>query len=146
MKNSYIRNSATVLALLAGVSIAMAQAPSQNAPAGSPAAPKAQTMPSSPSTQSSPNSMNQNSALQLNASQKTAIFQSVTKEKVKTPPPANLSLSVGAQVPASVELYALPANIVSTVPATKQYKYTVAQNQVVLVDPASMKIVEIIKQ
>ena len=131
----HIRNGATVLALLAGVSIAMAQAPSQNAPAGSPPAPKAQ-----------PSSTNQSSALQLSASQKTAIFQSVTKEKVKTPPPANLQLSVGAQVPASVELYALPANIVSTVPATKQYKYTVAQNQVVLVDPASMKVVEIIKQ
>ena len=134
----HIRNGATFLALLAGVSIAMAQAPSQNAPAGSPPAPKAQP--------SSPSSTNQSSALQLSASQKTAIFQSVTKEKVKTPPPANLQLSVGAQVPASVELYALPANIVSTVPATKQYKYTVAQNQVVLVDPASMKVVEIIKQ
>ena len=145
MKNCYIRNSATVLALVAGVSIAMAQAPSQTAPMGSQPAPKAQTAPNAP-TQSAPSSMSQSSALQLNASQKTAIFQSVTKEKVKTPPPASLSLSVGAQVPASVELYALPANIVSTVPATKQYKYTVAQNQVVLVDPASMKIVEIIKQ
>ena len=83
---------------------------------------------------------------ELSATQKTAIFQSVTKEKLKSPPPANLSLSVGGQVPASVELYALPANIVSTVPATKQYKYTIAQKQVVLVDPTNMKIVEIIKQ
>lgn len=139
--NFHIRTSATVLALLAGVSIAVAQTPSQNAPAGS--TPKAQTMPNSPSTSGS---MNQSSALQLSASQKTAIFKSVTKEKVKSPPPANLSLSVGAQVPASVELYALPANVVSTVPATKEFKYTVARNQVVLVDPASMKIVEIIKQ
>jgi hypothetical protein len=142
----YIRSGATALALLAGVAIAMAQAPSPNAPAGSAPASKSQTMPGSPSTQSSPNSMNQSGALQLSAAQKTAIFKSVTKEKVKSPPPANLSLAVGGQVPATVELYPLPANIVSSVPATKQFKYTVAQNQVVLVDPANMKIVEIIKQ
>jgi hypothetical protein len=139
----HIRNGATALALLAGVSLAMAQTPSQNTPMGSQPAPKAQT---APSTQNSPNSMSQSGALQLSASQKTAIFQSVTEEKVKSPPPANLSLAVGAQVPASVELYALPPNIVSSVPSTKQFKYTVAQNQVVLVDPASMKVVEIIKQ
>jgi hypothetical protein len=40
----------------------------------------------------------------------------------------------------------LPANVVSEVPAAKMYKYTVSQNQVVLVDPTNMKVVEIIKQ
>ena len=131
--NSYVRNGVTVLALLASVGLAVAQnAPM--APVGTTPAPKAQ------------NSQSQSGALQLSAAQKTSIFQSVTKEKVKSPPPANLQLSIGAQVPASVELYALPANIVSSVPATKQYKYTVAKSQVVLVDPVSMKIVEIIKQ
>jgi len=84
--------------------------------------------------------------LQLSAKQKTEIFQTVTKEKVKSPPPANMALSIGAQVPASIELYPLPANVVSQVPATKSYKYTVAQNQVVLVDPTTMKIVDVIKQ
>ena len=128
-----IRNGATVLALLAGVGIAAAQSPMP--PAGSAPAQRA------------PAASSQNSAaLQLSAAQKTAIFQSVTKEKVKTPPPANMQVSVGAQIPASIELYPLPANIVSEVPATKAFKYTVAQNQVVIVDPTNMKVVEIIKQ
>ena len=129
---SHIRDGAVVLALLASVSLAAAQ----NTPMGpSNAPPAARSDAAKPSA-----------GLQLSAQQKTAIFQTVTKEKVKSPPPANLSLSVGAQVPASVELYALPANIVSEVPAAKQFKYTVAQNQVVIVDPTNMKIVEIIKQ
>ena len=130
--NSHIRNGAVVLALLASVGIASAQ--NAPAPAGAPPAAKAQ------------DSMAKPSALQLSAAQKTSIFQSVTKDKVKSPPPANMQVSVGAQVPASIELYPLPANIVAEVPAAKSYKYTVAQSQVVIVDPTSMKVVEIIKQ
>ena len=128
---SHIRNGAMVLALFASVGIASAQN-SPMAPAGSPPAAKSQG--------------SMNGSLQLSAAQKTSIFQSVTKEKVKSPPPANLQVSVGAQIPASIELYPLPANIVADVPAAKAYKYTVSQNQVVLVDPTNMKVVEVIKQ
>ena len=127
--NSHIRYGSIALALLSSVGIAAAQ-----------------TTPMPPAASAPGATMTQNGALQLSAQQKTAIFKTVTKEKVKSPPPANLQLSVGSQVPASIELYPLPANIVSEVPATKQYKYTVAQNQVVLVDPTNMKVVEIIKQ
>jgi hypothetical protein len=137
---SHIRNTATILALLAGIGVAAAQSPS--APSG--------PMPPARAPVAQPNATTQNgqnaAALQLSVAQKTAIFQSVTKEKVKSPPPANAQLSIGAQVPSTIELYPLPANVVSQVPAAKQYKYTVAQNQVVLVDPASMKVVDIIKQ
>lgn len=126
----FLRNGAIAAALLASVGLAAAQ-----------------TSPMSPPPSASPGgSASQSGSLQLNAQQKTQIFQTVTKEKVKTPPPANLQLSVGSQVPASVELYPLPANVVSQVPSAKQYKYTVAQNQVVLVDPTNMKIVDIIRQ
>jgi hypothetical protein len=131
--NSHIRDGAIVLALLASVGIASAQnAPM--APAGTPPTAKAQ------------DSMGKTSNLQLSAAQKTAIFQSVTKDKVKSPPPANLQVSVGAQIPASIELYPLPANVVADVPAAKPFKYTVSQNQVVIVDPTNMKVVEVIKQ
>jgi hypothetical protein len=130
--NWHIRHGAIAIALLAGVGIAAAQN-TPLPPAGS-AAPKA------------PSSMNQSGALQLSAAQKSTIFKTVTKDKVKSPPPANMQVSVGAQVPASIELYPLPANVVSEVPAAKMYKYTVSQNQVVLVDPTNMQVVEIIKQ
>jgi len=128
---SRILSGTAALVLLTSVGIAAAQN-SPMAPTGS--------SPGASSTSS------QNGALQLSAAQKTAIFQSVTKEKIKSPPPANLQLSVGAQIPASVELYPLPANVAAQIPAAKPYKYTVAQNQVVLVDPTNMKVVDIIKQ
>ena len=125
MKNS-IRYGAIAVVLLASAGIASAQTST------SPMAPKS--------------GMSQTAPLHLTAQQKTQIFQTVSKEKVKTPPPANLALSVGAQVPASVELYTLPSNVTAQVPAAKEYKYTVAQNKVVLVDPTNMKIVDIIAQ
>src|SRR5262249_20180210 len=127
---STLRYGAAIAALLSSVALAAAQS--------SPMSPPPSTSPGMSGSQTAP--------LQLSAAQKSQIFQTVTKEKVKTPPPANMQLSVGAQVPASVELYSLPANIQSQVPATKQYKYTVAQNQVVLVDPTNMKIVDVIRQ
>lgn len=135
---THVRFGTIALALLAGVSIAAAQ----NTPTRPGGAPPA----AAPQGQSAQDSMKPGASLQLSAQQKTAIFQAVTKDKVKSPPPAEFKPSLGASVPASIELYALPANIVADVPAAKQYKYTVAQNLVVIVDPTNMKVVDIIRQ
>jgi hypothetical protein len=86
--------------------------------------------------------------LSLTPSQRAAIYQKVSREKdkVRTPPPANIQVSIGAQLPASLELYVLPDDVGAEVPATKFYRYTVVQNQVVIVDPTTMKVVDIIRQ
>ncbi len=85
--------------------------------------------------------------LQLTQQQRTAIYESVSKQKVsRTPPPANLQVAVGGDLPASMELYDLPPNIAADIPATKLYKYTLVQNQVVIVDPTKMKVVDVIRQ
>src|SRR5262249_48741227 len=117
-----MREGATMLALLTGVSVAVAQ-----------------TTPMGPATPPGAADIKSGAPLQLSAAQKKSIFQTVTKEKVKSPPPASFQPSVGAPVPASVELYMLPEDILAQVPEAKQYKYTVAQNQVVIVDPTNMK-------
>jgi hypothetical protein len=85
--------------------------------------------------------------LQLTQQQRTQIFDSVSKLKIsRTPPPPNLHVAVGGDLPASMELYDLPPNIAADIPATKLYKYTLVQNQVVIVDPTKMKVVDIIRQ
>jgi Protein of unknown function (DUF1236) len=86
--------------------------------------------------------------LALTARQRAEIYQTVAKEKdkVRTPPPVNLRVSIGAQLPASIELYMLPDDVGAAVPATKIYRYTVVQNQVVIVDPTTMKVVDLITQ
>jgi len=111
-----VRNSVAAIALLAGVSLAAAQS----------------TM--------------LETSIQLSAAQKSAIYQSVSKQKIGAAPSGNLRVSVGAQLPASVELHALPSATVAEIPAVRSFKYTLVQNQVVLVDPDSRMVIEIIRQ
>jgi hypothetical protein len=85
--------------------------------------------------------------LQLTPEQRTEIYSSVSQLKLtRTPPPTNLHVAVGADLPASMELYDLPANIAADIPATKLYKYTMVQSEVVIVDPTKMKVIDIIRK
>jgi hypothetical protein len=54
--------------------------------------------------------------------------------------------SVGAPVPPVIELYILPDAALAQVPAAKTVKYTVVKNQLLLVDPTNMRVVDIIPQ
>ena len=85
-----------------------------------------------------------NPAVQLDAAQRAAIVTAVRDARI--PPPNNsFSLAVGALVPRSIELYALPIAALSQVPDARNWRYTMVQNQVVLVDPTDMRIVEVIR-
>ena len=83
-------------------------------------------------------------AIDLSPEQRTTVYSTITRERVRTPPPAGLSFSVGAAVPAEVELYAVPESL--EVQAIRPYRYTVWNNRVVLVDPQSRKVVQNIER
>src|SRR5258708_1772707 len=82
--------------------------------------------------------------IQLDVKQKAAIVSAV-RDVRNAPPGHSFNVSVGAQVPPSIELYYLPAAALSQAPETRALKYTMVQNQVVLVDPTNMRIVEVIR-
>jgi hypothetical protein len=81
---------------------------------------------------------------ELNADQERTVYTTVTKERVKSPPPAGFSLSVGAVVPADVELYEVPATVEYA--PVRKYRYTVYEDQVYLVDPSDRKVVRVIRK
>jgi hypothetical protein len=83
--------------------------------------------------------------LQLTTAQKTAILDAVRKA-AKGASPVNFVVSVGAPVPPSIELYILPDGALAEVPEAKIVKYTTVQNQVVLVDPTTMRVVDVIRE
>jgi hypothetical protein len=66
-----------------------------------------------------------------------------TREKVA---PARMSepIEVGAVVPSEVELHALPQDSVSEVPTVTSYRYFVADGRIVIVDPSTLKVVQLI--
>jgi Protein of unknown function (DUF1236) len=84
-------------------------------------------------------------ALRLTQQQRTEIYAAVGKNKLRTPPPPDFPVAVGAQIPPVTELYALPETVTAEVPSTKFYRYTIAQNQVVIVDPTTLKVVDVIR-
>ncbi|MGH7484533.1 MAG: DUF1236 domain-containing protein [bacterium] len=84
-----------------------------------------------------------NQTLALTAAQKDAIYKSVVKDKTHRPT-AQFSTAIGAPVPPSLELRALPDEAVADNPSAKFFQYTRVQDKVVVVDPTRMRVVEVI--
>lgn len=79
--------------------------------------------------------------LDLTAAQRNAIYAAVTKDKRKIAP-QQFSTTVGAAVPPMIELYALPEEATAADPAAGFFKYTMVENEVVLVDPTKMRVID----
>jgi hypothetical protein len=84
--------------------------------------------------------------LRLSETQKSAIAEAVRRDNKAADPSVSFVASVGAPVPPVIELYMLPDAILADMPAAKRVKYTVMKNQLVLVDPVTMRVVDIIQQ
>jgi len=82
--------------------------------------------------------------IDLTPDQRTTVYRSVTRERLAVAPPADFRARVGVEVPAAVELHPFPETI--DVPAIRRYRYTVIDNQVVLVDPGTHRVIEIIRE
>ena len=83
--------------------------------------------------------------VELSPAQRTTIYRSVTRERVRSAP-GGVDVRLGARVPEAVELEEIPSAVVADVPTVRRYRYMVINNEVVLVDPATSEIVEIIRQ
>jgi hypothetical protein len=84
--------------------------------------------------------------ISLTKDQRLQVYRTLIKEPISTPPPANVNLMIGDDIPTSMELYAMPTYVVVSTPGTAAYKFTVWNNQVVLVSRRSRKIVAIIRE
>ncbi len=78
--------------------------------------------------------------LQLTPVQRQTIYRTITRERVR-PAQATVQYQVGMRVPESVELYAVPQEVVTEVPTVKTYKYMMVNDRVWLVDPATSEVV-----
>ena len=79
----------------------------------------------------------------LTQEQRTKVKSSFAKHRGKSAN-VNITVNVGVAVPRSVQLYAVPADIVVMVPEYRRYRYFVVDDRVCIVDPDTYEIVEII--
>jgi hypothetical protein len=80
----------------------------------------------------------------LTAAQKAAIFSAVMRDRYKSIVSENLDVTVGEAVP-TVDVHQLPADALAQAPTARSYSYTVLADRVVLVDPMTMRALDVIK-
>src|SRR5262245_17358436 len=83
--------------------------------------------------------------VQLSEQQRTNVHETILKErKVNRVEHVNFAINVGTRVPRSVRLAALPAAVFTLVPQYRSYRYFVANDEIVIIDPNTYEIVDVI--
>jgi Protein of unknown function (DUF1236) len=79
----------------------------------------------------------------LTAAQERAIYDAVIRQRVR-PPTTTVPAAIGAAVPQAVELAQLPNQADSGSDWVTDLKYALVENDIVLVDPVRMRVVDVI--
>jgi len=81
----------------------------------------------------------------LTPDQRTTVYKRVVRERVVTPRGEVVEYRVGTRVPREVELRTFDDEVYVDAPELKRYRYVHVNNQLVLVDPETSEVVEIIR-
>lgn len=82
--------------------------------------------------------------IDLTPRDRVVIYRSIIAAPPPPPPTVDFQVGVGAVVPEAVELYAIPPTV--RVEPVAPYRYTVIGRQVVLVDPRTREVIEVIDE
>ena len=82
-------------------------------------------------------------AFNLQARDRTIIYETVEARSMAVPTPSGWRAQIGAPVPNEIELYDLPA--IEDIPNMDGYRYALLDRDVVLVDPVTDRVVDVIK-
>jgi hypothetical protein len=80
----------------------------------------------------------------LSTEQRTKITTVIKSQSVRPATNVNFSISVGTHVPRNVGFHPLPAEIVTIYPEWRGYEFFLVNNQIIVVNPRTLEIVEII--
>jgi hypothetical protein len=80
----------------------------------------------------------------VSPAQRRAIYAAVSRQRLRTPA-ADIPLTVGATVPRSAPLLTLPEEARGDDLSVEDLKYATVDDNVVLIDPASMHVIDVIR-
>jgi hypothetical protein len=84
--------------------------------------------------------------IELTREQRATILRAVSQRTTTgSRSGTQIRVSVGEQVPPTVELQSFPETIIQEVPVVREYRFFLNDGEVVLVDPAERRVVEIIR-
>lgn len=119
------------------------QSPSVNSSAQTPSTNNAAQTPSTGNNAQSP-STNLNASVNISDQQRTRVSQSISRAEVQAINNVNFSLTVGTSVPRDIRLQTLPSEVVEVVPQYRGYSFFVVRDEIVIVEPSSLKIVTVL--
>jgi hypothetical protein len=82
----------------------------------------------------------------LTDAQRMEIWQGVSRQATNEGLPAGFKAAVGETTPGSIKMQPLPNDVSAAVPVVKSYDFAMAQGQVLIVEPSSKRIVDILSQ
>jgi hypothetical protein len=122
-----------------------AQTPRSNQPATNSAQSPAPAGSTSTNKAQAPSSgTNTNVSANVSTQQQTRISQSISRLNVQPLSNVNFSVAVGTVIPRNVRLQTLPADIVQIVPQYRGYNFVVVRDEIVIVEPSTLRIVSVL--
>ncbi|WP_175493861.1 DUF1236 domain-containing protein [Microvirga guangxiensis] len=85
-----------------------------------------------------------NAVAKLDTEKRTEVTQAFSSTNVNTVTKVNFNVSVGTTITEEVRLAPLPAEVIRIVPQYRGYSYVVVRDEIVIVEPRTKKIVEVI--
>lgn len=82
----------------------------------------------------------------LQVEQKTRLTRAFTSVDAKPITNATFSVSVGSTVPRTADFRPLPASVVSIIPQYRGYNYVLVRNDIVIIEPGTARIVDVIER
>ncbi|MGN7124243.1 DUF1236 domain-containing protein, partial [Methylorubrum thiocyanatum] len=80
----------------------------------------------------------------LSSTQRTEFRQSITRSNVRAVSNVNFAVRVGTAIPRSVSLHPLPPAILTLVPAYRGLQFILVGDDIVIIDPDTYEIVDVI--
>ena len=116
----------------------------QTAPSNTPNAGKTAQQPSTQPHAAQSSGTSVNASVNINDQQRTRISASLARVDARPLTNVNFSVSVGTAIPRDVRLSPLPADVVEIVPQYRGYNFVLVKDEIVIVDPATYKIVTVL--
>ena len=121
------------------------RAPTAQAPVTEKTAPTAQApVKEKPAPSVAKDETKSGAAAALSTEQHAKIWSTLRGEKAERLTNVEFSTRVGGVVPATVHLYRLPVSIVEYVPQYRGYEYILVGDEILIVDPRTLRIVAVI--
>ncbi len=82
--------------------------------------------------------------MNISTEQRTRVTQVISKHREARVDRVDFDVRVGTVVPRTVRVYDLPPDIIEIVPEWRRYKYIIVKEEIVIIEPDSLRIVAVV--